>query len=211
LALSLARGLQSTKAMAAVVSAAPAVMPPAAVAATPAAAAPEQGGATFDDFLDLINPLQHIPIVSTIYRAITGDHIKTFPKIAGDMLYGGVTGFLGSLADSIFEKITGKSVGDTMLAFAEDLFAPSSSTPAATGIATASPPPATVASRDPTPLLGPVTVTPAVLDAVSVPGEDALLTALKRNGTDPSLAQRAADAYRRSMNVAGAAAATALH
>ncbi|MDP6473864.1 MAG: hypothetical protein QF894_03030 [Alphaproteobacteria bacterium] len=32
-------------------------------------------GFGFDDFLDLINPLQHIPIISTIYREITGDTI----------------------------------------------------------------------------------------------------------------------------------------
>ncbi|HEY4164992.1 MAG TPA: hypothetical protein VGM59_18140, partial [Dongiaceae bacterium] len=30
----------------------------------------------WDDFLDVINPLQHIPIVSQIYRAITGDQIN---------------------------------------------------------------------------------------------------------------------------------------
>ena len=30
-------------------------------------------GFSFGDILDLINPLQHIPIVGTIYRAVTGD------------------------------------------------------------------------------------------------------------------------------------------
>jgi hypothetical protein len=33
-------------------------------------------GPTFAEFLDIINPLQHIPVVSTIYRAITGDQIS---------------------------------------------------------------------------------------------------------------------------------------
>jgi hypothetical protein len=176
-----------------------------------AASAPDEGGATFDDLLDIVNPLQHIPIVSTIYRAITGDHIKTFPKIAGDTLYGGVTGFIGSLADSIFEKITGKSVGDTVLAFAESLFAPSSSSAPATGVADAATAPTTVALHAPTSLQGPAAVAPAALESFSIPGQDALLTALTRKGTDPALAQRAADAYRRSMGVAGNAAATALH
>jgi hypothetical protein len=174
-----------------------------------AASAPDEGGATFDDLLDIVNPLQHIPIVSTIYRAITGDHIKTFPKIAGDTLYGGVTGFIGSLADSIFEKITGKNVGDTVLAFAESLFSPSSSP--ATGVADAATAPTTVALHAPTSLQGPAAVAPAALESFSIPGQDALLTALTRKGTDPALAQRAADAYRRSMGVAGNAAATALH
>ena len=30
-------------------------------------------GFSFHDLLDTINPLQHLPVVSTIYRAITGD------------------------------------------------------------------------------------------------------------------------------------------
>jgi hypothetical protein len=79
-------------------------------------------GFSFGDLLDIVNPLQHIPVVSTIYRAITGDQIKTFPKIAGDMLYGGVAGFFSSVADTIFEKITGKNVGDTVLAWVEGEF-----------------------------------------------------------------------------------------
>jgi len=32
-------------------------------------------GMSFSDLLDIINPLQHIPIASTICRAITGDRI----------------------------------------------------------------------------------------------------------------------------------------
>src|SRR3546814_15608721 len=32
-----------------------------------------KAGFSFGDFLDIINPIQHIPIVPTIYRAITGD------------------------------------------------------------------------------------------------------------------------------------------
>ena len=36
-------------------------------------------GFTLGDFLDIINPLQHIPVVSTVYRAITGDKIGFGP------------------------------------------------------------------------------------------------------------------------------------
>ena len=42
-----------------------------------------QDGMTFLDFLDIINPLQHIPLVSTIYRKITGDTIDPASRIAG--------------------------------------------------------------------------------------------------------------------------------
>ena len=119
-------------------------MPPhvtASLAAGPAAATATASGTdegfSFHDLIDIVNPLQHIPVVSTIYRAITGEHIKTFPKIAGDTLFGGVTGFLSSVADTIFEKITGKSVGDTVLSWVEDEISPN--TPASTAVASANP------------------------------------------------------------------------
>ena len=67
--------------------------------------------------LDVINPLQHLPVVGTIYRAITGEHIGPIEKIAGDGLYGGVWGAVSSAADVAFESITGKSVEDTVLAW----------------------------------------------------------------------------------------------
>ncbi|MBI3676351.1 MAG: hypothetical protein HY243_07005 [Proteobacteria bacterium] len=74
-------------------------------------------GFSFDDALDIINPLQHIPIVSTIYRAVTGDTIKPLERLAGDTLYGGVPGFLSSAANIAFQKITGKDFGDTAMAW----------------------------------------------------------------------------------------------
>ena len=33
-------------------------------------------GFTFLDFLDVINPLQHIPIISSVYRSITNDSMN---------------------------------------------------------------------------------------------------------------------------------------
>lgn len=80
-------------------------------------AAKDEDGFSFGDFLDIINPLQHIPIVSTLYRAITGDTIKPVGRLAGDALYGGLWGFVSSFANLAFEKITGKDLGDTALAF----------------------------------------------------------------------------------------------
>ncbi|PWC80974.1 hypothetical protein TSH100_28370 [Azospirillum sp. TSH100] len=75
-----------------------------------------QGEMSFWDFLDIINPLQHIPIVSTIYREITGDTIQPSMRIMGDMLYGGVIGGMASIANAVVEQATGKDVGDTVMA-----------------------------------------------------------------------------------------------
>ena len=74
-------------------------------------------GFSFDDALDIINPLQHIPIVSTIYRSLTGDTIKPLERLAGDTLYGGIPGFLSSAANLAFQKFTGKDFGDTAMAW----------------------------------------------------------------------------------------------
>ena len=71
---------------------------------------------SFHDFLSIINPLQHLPVIGTLYRAITGDKIGTPEKIAGDTLYGGLWGAVPSVADAAFEAVTGKDVGDTVLA-----------------------------------------------------------------------------------------------
>ena len=75
------------------------------------------GKSFFANMLDVVNPLEHLPIVSTIYHAITGNQSGDVEKIAGDTLYGGPIGLLSSVADVAFEKITGKDFGDTMLAF----------------------------------------------------------------------------------------------
>ena len=54
-----------------------------------------QDGFTFSDFIDIINPLQHLPIISGIHRRLTGDTIDEAPKMLGDVLFGGPLGFLG--------------------------------------------------------------------------------------------------------------------
>jgi len=76
-------------------------------------------GLGFDDLLDAINPLQHLPIVGTIYRAITGDEISAPAKIAGDTLFGGIYGFLGALGSVAYEGITGESLEKTVLSLFE--------------------------------------------------------------------------------------------
>ena len=75
-------------------------------------------GFSFGDLLDLINPLQHLPIVSTLYRAITNDEIAPGPRMAGGAIYGGPLGFVSALADTFIEEATGKDVGEHIVALA---------------------------------------------------------------------------------------------
>ncbi|MEH6629414.1 MAG: hypothetical protein V7776_01225 [Halopseudomonas aestusnigri] len=69
----------------------------------------------FLDFLDIINPLQHIPVVSSIYREITGDELKPTARVFGGMLFGGPSGFVSAIANSIVEETTGKDIGANIL------------------------------------------------------------------------------------------------
>ena len=68
-------------------------------------------GPTFAEFLDIINPLQHIPLVSTLYRAITGDEIGTGPRVMGGMLFGGPIGALAAGITALFEEASGGDLG----------------------------------------------------------------------------------------------------
>jgi len=76
-------------------------------------------GFTFDDFIDIINPLQHIPIVSTLYRQMTGDQIDPGSRVGGGTLFGGPIGLVSSVINVIVDETTGKDVGEHVLALLE--------------------------------------------------------------------------------------------
>jgi len=78
---------------------------------------------SFHDLLDTVNPLQHIPLVSSIYRAVTGDEINPAARVAGDILYGAalggasaIFGGVGAVADAALEAETGKDSGGLIVA-----------------------------------------------------------------------------------------------
>ena len=70
----------------------------------------------FADFLDVINPLQHIPVVSSIYRRLTGDEITAPARILGGALFGGPIGFIASIINTLVHEISGRDIGETALA-----------------------------------------------------------------------------------------------
>ena len=83
-----------------------------------------EDGFGFDDLLDLINPLQHIPIISSIYRAITGDTIAPGPRMLGGALFGGgpigaIAGFAAGAINAGLAHETGKDLGGHALAWAD--------------------------------------------------------------------------------------------
>jgi len=75
-----------------------------------------QKGFQFHDLLDAINPLQHLPVISTVYRWITGDSIGNIPRIVGDAIYGGIPGMVSGLFGVLLKEETGKDVGEHVVA-----------------------------------------------------------------------------------------------
>ena len=104
---------------------------------------------TFSDFIDTVNPLQHIPVLSSLYRAATGEKINNTAQIVGDTVYGGllggVTGIATALAGQVIKEETGKTPEEHVLALFQDN-APS---------ATNDPQPTQVAMNDAKPVIAP--------------------------------------------------------
>lgn len=71
---------------------------------------------SFWDALDVINPLQHIPLVNLVYREITGDEIKPAARIAGGALFGGGIGLVSAIGDTMLEEVTGNTLGGHAMA-----------------------------------------------------------------------------------------------
>lgn len=84
-------------------------------AAAPPAAAPTPAvhdhGFGFHELLSAMNPLQYMPVVGTIYRAVTGDVIPEAVRDGGSLLVsgllGGPIGLITYIVTTIAEKVTG--------------------------------------------------------------------------------------------------------
>ncbi|HSK41687.1 MAG TPA: hypothetical protein VK943_18120 [Arenibaculum sp.] len=92
---------------------------------------------SFDTLFDTVNPLQHLPVVSTAYRAASGDVIGAPARLAGGFLFGGPMGLLASAATVAFEAVTGGSVADHALAAADALSAKEKTAPPTAALPTA--------------------------------------------------------------------------
>ena len=71
---------------------------------------------SFADLIDTVNPLQHIPVVSSLYRDLTGDKISAQARMAGGALYGGPIGLVTSMIDSAVDAVTGNDFGGHVIA-----------------------------------------------------------------------------------------------
>jgi hypothetical protein len=78
-----------------------------------------KGSFSFKDILDMLNPLQHLPIISTLYRAFTGEGIGGVARIIGGAIYGragGIASMVSSVVNAVFGAVTGKDIGERVYA-----------------------------------------------------------------------------------------------
>lgn len=68
------------------------------------AAMPIAGHVTFDEALRALNPLHHIPIVGTIYRAVSGETIQPAFRVLGGLATGGPVGAITAAITALIEE-----------------------------------------------------------------------------------------------------------
>jgi len=70
-----------------------------------------EDGFSFGDLIDIVNPLQHIPIVSTMYREASDDTLDAGSRMLGSTLFFGPIGLASSVVNVLVEQGTGKDIG----------------------------------------------------------------------------------------------------
>lgn len=88
------------------------------------AAVPE--GGFLDTLIDTVNPMQHLPVVSSLYREATGDGISGLARIAGGALFGGIPGLIVSAASTLFDAATGEDPGEMAISALKNAVSPGS-------------------------------------------------------------------------------------
>ncbi len=75
----------------------------------------KEDGFGFFDLIDIVNPLQHIPLLNIVYQKITGDDIKPISRIIGGAVFGGAMGAASGLIATAIEDGTGKTPLDNAI------------------------------------------------------------------------------------------------
>ncbi len=73
-------------------------------------------GLTFLDVLDMINPLQHLPVISIVCRTLTNDELSPGSRLVGGGLFGGFIGLDIAIFNTGIEDLTRRDFGGHVLA-----------------------------------------------------------------------------------------------
>jgi len=75
----------------------------------------EDGTVGWGDLVDTVNPIQHIPVVSSLYSQMSGDDQGYLSEVAGSLLLGTPWGMAATALDIGVDMATGKNAGEHLL------------------------------------------------------------------------------------------------
>lgn len=76
-------------------------------------------GLSFDEVLNSLNPLHHVPIVSTIYQAVSGEKIGIGPRMIAATILGGPVGLIIAGIAAFIEEMSGGTIAEHAVALFE--------------------------------------------------------------------------------------------
>ena len=78
-------------------------------------------GMSFDDVRNVVNPLHHIPIVSTILQAVSGAKIGIGPRMIAAAVLGGPAGLILAGISAFIEEMSGGTIAEHAVALFDGL------------------------------------------------------------------------------------------
>lgn len=92
----------------------------------PDAYVPMKGTLSFGEFLKGLNPLHHVPVIGTLFRAATGETLPPPLRVLGGTLLGGPFGMMSSAVTAMLDVVmgNGSAPGRTSTATADAATAP---------------------------------------------------------------------------------------
>lgn len=76
-----------------------------------------KNGLEINDGFDSVNILNHVPVVSEIYKNVTGHDVSAISKLAGGYIYGGPTGLVFSAIELTSQSLFDTSIGSALANF----------------------------------------------------------------------------------------------
>lgn len=72
----------------------------------------DDSNSLFGTLVDTLNPLQHIPIISSLYRSYSGDDENAFSHVVGNTIYGGPISGIAAVLSEVYNAISGSDKPD---------------------------------------------------------------------------------------------------
>lgn len=85
----------------------------------------EMNDVSFDDVIDALNPLNHLPVISSLNASPEPNNpLREVTKLTGSYLLGGPFGLAFSAASTIYEEAKGQSIIGSVISGAIDFISP---------------------------------------------------------------------------------------